>query len=192
AVWRGHSQQELAQLADLLRPQTANPLPVTGFIEADVTATQVAGRPRLVALVATADGPTRTVQLGALDEGEHTYRADVSDCTRDCRLIGLSVVRPVPGTSAVGAKLSVAALSTASGPLDGGFASAGRWRVQSKRTPQAQINVQAGSALAVDVHSTDPGDVVIEYMDTPDALPVAGAGGTPAHDPHASSFTFPA
>jgi putative ABC transport system permease protein len=54
------------------------------------------------------------------------------------------------------------------------------------------VDVQAGPVLTVEMTSTDPGDVVIEYVDTPDALPVVVAGSSPADDGRAEDFSFPA
>jgi hypothetical protein len=104
----------------------------------------------------------------------------------------VTLVRRVPGTSPIGAQFSIASVTSSTGAVNADFQTAGRWRAASQRTPQAQISVKAGSALGVEVHSTDPGDVVIEYVDTPDLLPVAVAGGTPADDTGATRFTFPA
>jgi putative ABC transport system permease protein len=64
--------------------------------------------------------------------------------------------------------------------------------VATARAPQALVTVTPGPALAVDVSSADPGDVVVEYVDTPDTLPVVLAGATPADDTSATDFTFPA
>ncbi len=192
ALWREHSRQELAQLADLLRGEGAAPLSVTGYLEADVTASALTGKPRLAAMVAIPGSPTRTVTLGLLANGRHTYRAEISGCDSGCRLIALTVSRQVPGTSTVDAQFSLASLTSAAGPVNAGFANPGQWRVESQRSPQAQVTVHAGQSLEVAAHSTDPGDVVIEYVDTPDELPVVVAGGSPADDVHAGSFTFPA
>jgi putative ABC transport system permease protein len=192
-VWRGHDETEVANLAKLLRPAQAAALTVDGFVSVDATTSTVVGRPRLAALVAVAGEPAQTVNLGALTLGAKRYRAELANCSGGCRLLGLTVNR-LPGSGAsdpVGGQFTVDRVDTAAGPLTANFADPARWRVDKKRAPSATVKVQPGAALAVDTNSSDAGDVVFEYVDTPDALPVALAGPTPDDDPAATSFGFP-
>jgi putative ABC transport system permease protein len=192
ALWRDHSQADLTRLADRLRPDPAQPLDLKQYIQLDVSAAGLVGQPRLAALVAPAGTSARTVGLGPLLPGRHRYRADIAGCATDCQLLGLMVSRAVPDSSTIAAHLRVEAIGTGSGAVAAGFATAGRWRVATSRAPQATVTVAAGTALTVDLSSTDPGDVVVQYVDTPDTLPVAVAGATPADDAAATQFTFPA
>jgi hypothetical protein len=45
--------------------------------------------------------------------------------------------------------------------------------------------------MGIDLSSSDPGDVVVEYVDTPEALPAVLAGTAPNDDANASTFRFP-
>ncbi len=192
AVWRGHTRQQVGQLADLLRPDRVAPLAIERSIEVDAAASGIQGGPYLAAVVAPPGTPARTVGLGPLANGRHRYRADLAGCTAGCRLLALAVVRPTPSTEPVGAHLRIDAVTTSTGAVNTSFSAAGRWRASSTRAPRATVKVESGSSLTVDLSSTDPGDVVIEYLDSPDALPVALAGPTPADDAAAGDFTFPA
>src|SRR6185437_12863629 len=130
-----------------------------------------------------------TVDLGVLTHGARVYSANLSGCTADCHLVGLAVGRSAGGTEPFSARLSVGDLRSDGKPLAAGFDQADRWKPRGG--PQAHASVRAGGSLALDVSSTDPSDVIVDYVDTPDRLPAVLAGPAPADDPHASSFTFP-
>jgi len=197
AVWRGHDREWVASLASKLRPRVADPLPVEGFIQVNADAVTagdgptLAGTARLHALVATPSGMTR-VSLGQLRAGMREYRAAVAGCGAGCRLLGLTVGR-MPGVSGqLAGELRVVAVSTGSGVVATRFDENGRWRVNSARTGGARVDVRPGPVLRVIVSGLGPADVNLEYVETPDALPVAVAGGSPADDSSAQDFTFPA
>lgn len=192
AVWRGHDRAALADLADRLRPGEAAPLVLDRYIQISASATVVTGAPGLAAVVARAGDPARIVSLGELAEGARTYRANLTGCAAGCRLVGLAITRATAGDGLVAASVRVEALASAGGPLDAGFGTAGRWQVNTNRAPGATVRLEPGTALGLDVNSTDPGNVVVSYMDSPDVLPVALAGPTPADDPSADEFSFPA
>ncbi len=192
AVWRGHPTGQVSRLAGMLRPDVVAPLAIQGFVAVDATVGPLTGGPHLAAVVLVPGHPARTVDLGALDADRDHYRADVAGCGSGCQLLGLAVTRPAPGTGELAAQLNVTAVRSASGPVAANFTAGGRWRGAPSLPADTQVTVQAGAALSVQVRSTDPGDVTIEYVDTPAALPVVVAGATPADDSGAVNFTFPA
>ncbi len=192
AVWRGHDEAALSELAQTLRPQTAPQLTLDRRVQVDVNAIVVSGGLRLAALIAPAGEPVRAVTLGTLARGPHTYGVNLAECADGCRLLGLAVARGRSGAEPVGAVLQIGDITTGSGPVAAAFDADGRWRASTGRIPRASVEVRAGPALTVEMTSTDPGDVVIEYVDTPDALPVVVAGSSPADDGRAEDFSFPA
>jgi len=191
AVWRGHNREAVEKLVTQLRPEQTTALALQGFVQVDAIAQGPTGGSRLAAVVAPAGEPVRTVSLGTLVEGSHRYRATVPGCAAGCRLLGLSITRAL-GADAIAAVVHVEAIATRQGTLATRFDDAGRWRANTSRSPGATVQVQPGPLLRVQVNSTNPGDVVIEYVDTPDIVPVVVAGPTPADDPDAAEFTFPA
>lgn len=191
AVWRGHDSAALAGLAKQLRPTASTTLTVTGFLQLDATTTSLTGKPRLVALVAVSGQSTQTVNLGTLTGGARRYRADLSGCAAGCRLLGLAITRTPGSNEPIGAQLSLDGMASSTGAIPAGFDNAARWRFNSKRAPSATVKLQPGTALRVDANSADPGDVVLEYVDTPDVLPAALSGPTPDDDVAATTFTFP-
>jgi putative ABC transport system permease protein len=188
AVWRGRDRDELADLAARLRPAGAPPLAVDSFVEVTASVGGLSGRPRLAALVAPAGEPARPVDLGGLADGSRRYRASLSSCPAGCRLLGLAVTRTGSGSQPMAAVVSVERIDTGAGPLTAGFEADGRWRARGSGAP---AQVQAGPALRIEVNASGPGDAVVEYVDTPTALPVALAGPTPADDATATEFDFP-
>jgi putative ABC transport system permease protein len=187
-VWRGRDRAAVADLAARLRPTSTTPLNLSGFVQADVTTTSLIGRPRLAAVVALPGESARTVLLGQLSGGTRRYRADIPGCSTGCRLIGLAISRGTNGAEPVGGVFTVDGLGTQSGALAAGFDKADRWRV---RHGASGIKLQPEAALRIEANSTEPGDLVIEYGDTPDVLPVALSGASPADNPSATEFSFP-
>ena len=188
AVWRGHDHGQLADLGARLRPAGVAPLPVDDFVEVTASAGGLAGDPHLAAVVVPRGEPARTVDLGALARGSNRYRAPLPICSSGCRLLGLAVTRTGSRNSTLAAVVSVERLTTGSGQLPAGFDADGRWRA---RESGARVRVQAGTALRIEVDSAGTGDAVVEYMDTPTALPAALAGPSPADDGAAEEFSFP-
>lgn len=193
AVWRGHSHAQVAGLAAKLRPAAITPLTLAGFAQVDATTNNLVGRPRLAVVVAAPGEQARTVVLGSLVAGARRYRADLPGCTDGCRLLGIAVTHTAGsgGSEPIGASINVDAIASQAGALAPGFDKSERWRVNTKRTPTATVKLQYGVALRIEANSADPGDVTIEYIDTPDVLPVALSGPTPDDNVAAAEFTFP-
>lgn len=191
AVWRGHDRSWVADLAKKLRPEVADPLTLDGFVEVGAEAVELTGT-RLAVLVAAPGEPARRVNLGSTKPGSHTYRASLGDCPAGCRLLGLTIVRPVGAASQIVGQLRITGVNSQGGPLEAHFETDGRWRLNAARNPGARVDVQPGPALTVNVTTSGSGDVEIEYVQTPDALPVALSGPTPSDDRNAQEFTFPA
>jgi hypothetical protein len=195
AVWRGRDRAAVAELAGRLRPEPTAPLVVGGTLTADVEARRLSGGPRLAAVVAAPGEPARPVDLGQLTPGEHRYRAALPGCGdgAGCRLVGLAVTGRGAGTVPFGGDVRVGAISSGAGRLTPGFAVDGRWRVGGAGSgPRGAARVSAGETLLIRLDPPATADVRVEYVDTPDRLPVALAGPTPADDPTAAEFTFPA
>lgn len=192
AIWRSQTDEDVAKLAGQLRPEEVPPLTVTDFVQVRATTQRVTGEPRLAALVAVGGEPARRVNLGPLQVGTYTYQATLPGCAEGCRLLGLAIGHASSPQGRLGARLAVEALQTRTGAVDAGFATPGRWRVDADRVPSATVGIQPGASLWLDVSSTGPGDIVVSYVDTPDALPVVVSGRSPADDPAADEFTFPA
>ena len=193
ARWRGHTPADMTKLAGTLHPAVANPITVGGDLSVEVSADALPAKlpVRLAAVVAAPGEPPRTVALGTLSKGLHEYRAALPGCTGGCRLIGLSVGRTLAGSDPMNVSLSVRAIASGGTAIGAGFDQNGRWRTVPERAPQAQVNLHPGTALGLDASSTDPGDVVVYYVDTPPSLPAVLAGRVPADDAHAATFQFP-
>jgi putative ABC transport system permease protein len=191
AVWRGHSPAEISALAEHLRPATAEPLRLGTEIAVEVSADRLPSRPqlRLAAIVAAAGQPARAVFLGVLAKSVRDYRSTLPDCAAGCRLVGLAVGRAAGGSEPFAATVAIRGLRTDTGELRAGFETADRWRIRTGT--QARATLRPGNPLGLDISSSDPADVVVDHVDTPERLPAVLAGGAPADDPAAASFTFP-
>ncbi|WP_157641232.1 hypothetical protein [Longispora albida] len=200
ADWEG---QDKAALAAKLHPEKIPQLLLTERVDVDVTAAGIREKDpkdkdrnapvispiRLVALVSSPGEPPRTITLGQLANGTKTYGAAVPGCASGCRLLALGVSRTPGTTDQITADLTITAIKGIDNP---GFATEGRWRKLTARAPQAEMTVRAGQALTLTIRSSDPGDVLAEYVPAPDALPVVVAGATPAADASAKAFSLPA
>ncbi len=193
AIWRGHNRTEVSELAARLHPQVAAPLRLGAEVSVEVAADVLPPRLplRLAAVVGAPGEPPRTVSLGVLAKGVHDYRALLPACGGGCRLIGLSVGRAAGGADPVATTVTIRAIRSEGTALPAAFDTAGRWRIAHPRSAQAQATLRPGVAMGLDVSSSDPGDVLVEYVDTPDALPAVLAGAAPADDGNAASFRFP-
>ncbi len=191
-LWRGRSREDVTALATRLRPGRVDPLPVTETITIDATARAVSGTPHLAALISAGSDVAKPVDLGAIVAGHQTYRATVPACSTGCRLIGVAIIRPAGGTNRISAALTLTSVGSRSGSLATAFDVAGRWRVDPSRAPGARVTLRPGRQLEIEVTSAEPGDVVVEYAETPAAVPIALAGPAPADDTATADFTFPA
>ncbi|UWP84005.1 hypothetical protein Dfulv_07050 [Dactylosporangium fulvum] len=192
AVWRGHSREQVAEIAGRLHPAAPDPLRLGKDLGAEVSVDTLPAKPalRLAAIVADPGQPPRTVTLGPLAKGTRTYHAVLSGCVTECRLVGLAVGRAAGGSDPFTVTVAVRALSTDAGPLAPGFDLAGRWQARPG-TGSTKVTVHAGAALGVDVSGSDPADAVVEHVDTPEALPAVLAGGAPTDDARAATFALP-
>jgi hypothetical protein len=190
ATWRGRSTGDLTALAARLRPAAADPLPLAQDVSVDLDAGALPAKLplRLAALVGAPGQPPRAVPLGVLAKGVHEYHTALTGCTNDCRLLGLSVGRAAGGSDPYSATVAVQAVRTGAADVHPAFDAADRWR---PRRSAAKVTVRPGAALGVDIATSDPADVVVDYIDTPDALPAVLAGDAPADDVHAAAFSFP-
>jgi predicted lysophospholipase L1 biosynthesis ABC-type transport system permease subunit len=190
AAWRDHDRAATGIVAGLLRGDTVPTLTITGAVDIAANVSAVSGTPSLAVVVAPPGTGTRTVSAGALSDKRHAYRAEVTGCAAGCRLVGLAVVPDKPGE--IAATIAITGLSSGGHPLDAGFVSGQRWAADLTRAPTADVRVTPGDALGVQVRSVESGPVVIAYRDGPEVLPVVVAGGSPADDPAADDFSFPA
>jgi putative ABC transport system permease protein len=190
--WRGHPAGELGRLSRDMHPAVAAPLTLTGgdvAVQVNVDALPAKPPLRLAALVAGPGEPPRAVPLGILAKGAKEYRAALPQtCGAGCRLAGFSIARTVAGAEPVALTLSMRGLRSGATEVAAGFEAGGRWRVAR---PAPGVAVRAGPALGLDVNATDPADVVVEYVDSPDVLPAVLAGRAPADDAQAAQFRFP-
>lgn len=189
AVWRGQDRAALTSLAGALRPARTAPLALDGAVAVTVTSSDLDGAAQLAAVVASGAEPARSISLGRLSRGTRQYGTAVPDCA-DCRLIGLSVAPA--GTGPISGTIRITSISVDGARVDAGFGDAARWRVSQNRPASATARLTHGVALVLTFRSTEPGRILVTHSDAPDMLPVALAGPTPADDPGAGEFTFPA
>lgn len=199
--WRGHPGTGRAGLADLagaLRPREPAPLPIAGRIDATVAVRALGAEPvRLAALVSAPGEPPRAVSLGTLALDTRRYAAPLPGCgpAAGCRLLGLVLGR-TGVTGPVTATIEVVALRSGdpaggSGDDDSDAALAARFDHPDAWHAPSEVTLTRGAGLTVAAEGTTGGDVVVEYRDTPPALPAVLAGRAPAEDPAAAEFRFP-
>jgi putative ABC transport system permease protein len=193
ATWRGHDRDAVTRLARQLHPQVAAALPIAGDLTVPAVVDVLPAKlpVRLSAVVAVPGESPRPVTLGVLGKGPRDYRAALPPaCSAGCRLIGLALSRGVAGTDPMTVTMSVRGIRSGTAELPAAFEVPDRWRA-GRRPAQAQVTVHPAAALGVEVTSNDSGDVLIEYVDSPDVLPAVLAGPAPADDARAGEFRFP-
>lgn len=189
AAWRGQDRAAMQRVAAALRPTAPEPLTVTDQIEVLAFVTGLSPAPvRLSAVVSAPGEPPRTVTLGQLAAGQRAYRAGAPGCRAGCRLLGFAFSRASGSPAPYAAEVAVLAVRSNDGELAGGFDSPGRWVV---RESPATVSVNPGTQLRISVSSSSPQDVIVDYVDTPAALPAVLAGAVPAEDTRATEFAFP-
>jgi hypothetical protein len=142
--------------------------------------------------VAAPGEPPRSVALGPLVTGPRAYTAPLSGCAGGCRLVALTIGRVAGGADPYAAALTVQGVSSGATTLSAGLDRTGRWRTAAQRGAQTQVTLTPGTAgLGMTVSSGDAGDVMVQYLDAPNALPAVLAGVAPADDGHAAAFRFP-
>jgi hypothetical protein len=190
--WRGYGS--VGTLAESLRPPLRPPLRLTGDVEVRVRVTDLGDEPvRLAALISEPGEPPRPVSLGSLAPGTRRHTADLpEECTAQrCRLLGL-VLRRAGAPGPFTATLEVESISSDGATLAAGLDEPGAWQVAEPGGGAATAaRVDPGRALTVEVAGGSGADVVVDYRDWADAVPVALAGGAPAGDRAAGSFDFP-
>ena len=171
-AWR--DQPDLATLGGALRPREPAPLPVDGELAVTAEVRTLGPEPvRLTALVSAPGEPPRSVPLGTLAVGRHQYGAELPGCGAGCRLLGLGLGR-TGTTGPFTATVKVVAIRSGDGDLPARFDDPATWQA----SPAVELTPGAGLTVAVDGgHS---GDVLVEYQDTPPAVPVVLAGPVPA------------
>lgn len=184
--WRGHDHAWLRRQAEALLPYEPRSLLVDDRLRARVRVTDLGSTPvRLTALIGSAGQAPRAVPLGTLRPGTGTYTGRLPACPGGCRLLGLGLGRTgVPGPFT--ATVEVLALGSGDGELPARFDDPAAWRTA------AGVGLATGETLRVTVPAGHTGDVLLEYRDTPAAVPALLAGPAPADDPAAPEFRFPA
>ena len=191
--WRDHSTRDLADLAARLHP-SMDPAPtVTGELSVDATVDQVsAGRdPDLVARVWVAGKGPRLFRLGPLDPDNSRYRADLPGCATGCRLLGLGVSRYPGDFGPLRVDVTVHSIDDTSGELAVGLDAAHTWRRAWNLSDTVGMTVEpVADGLRLSADTEQPDDLLAEYVDKPDALPVSLAGDIPSFDVSGDMFTF--
>jgi hypothetical protein len=194
ATWPGRAAGSLRSLATALPAHTTAPLMVRGPLAATVRVDDAptgAHAVTLTARVTGAAGPTRTIRLGTLRSGTHSYSAALAGCARGCDLVGLGISRRTGDTSMVRARLTITALTDRGSALDAGLGRAGRWRptgADSGLTPSPSTS----DGLVLRYRGQQDTGALVGYASAPRRLPAVLAGQAPADDPHATRFGFPA
>ena len=184
--WRGHDIEDLSRQAEALRPYEPEPLLLRQRLEVRARVSDLGDAPvRLTALVVAPGQPPRAVPLGTLAAGTRDYQARLPACPAGCRLLGLGLGR----TGVAGpftATVEVLALRSDGADLLARFDDPAAWQADNG------IGLASGASLRVAVGAGHTGDVLVEYRDTPSAVPAVLAGPAPAEDPAAELFRFPA
>ena len=187
AVWRGEDRAALGRIAGALRPAVAEPLRVKDRIDVAADAGGLGQLPvRFSAVVSAPGEPPRTISMGNLAAGSRVYHASVPECRTGCRLMGLAFTRAGAEGGRFTATVNVRGIRSNDGDVTPRFDVADAWRPGA-----GAATVKPGAALSISVSSTEASDIVVEYADTPAALPAVLAGATPADDPAAAEFRFP-
>ncbi|MEV0271001.1 FtsX-like permease family protein [Hamadaea sp. NPDC050747] len=185
ASWPGHSTADLTALAGRLRPQAAPQAPVSGELSVRVNVTQLGkAGVKLAAMVAVPGGEPKYVTLGTLKSGVHSYSAAVPTG----RFVGLALIRPAADSSAITAKLEILDVKAGGSPVVS-FTDDQAWS-GDQRGGVTGVTVTTGDTLKVDVQAEGNSDLLLTYVDTPPALPVALSGQTPDDNRAGDRFSF--
>jgi hypothetical protein len=156
----------------------SSPSPLTASVTVDrpsstPTATDGAGE-----RAASRDVESWTeLQLGELQRGAHTYRADVpAECEAGCRLVGLALRHPGADIASATADLTVVSISAGSvggtlAPLDTGFDRPRAWRPGVPDLGAALVQLTPGRELGVSLSAPGGVPARIVHGDAPDPLP---------------------
>lgn len=116
ATWRSDfATASLPALASTLYPSLPPPVIFNGRglrVRVLVTRLTASVPLQLHAIVATDVGGTLEVDLGRLTLGQHDYAGTLTGCSKSCRLVGLTVVRPLADFSRIGGTLVISQLAS--------------------------------------------------------------------------------
>jgi putative ABC transport system permease protein len=185
ATWPGHSSADLMALAAKLHPQASPPAPVSGelTVRANVTQLNKSGV-KLAAIVAVPGSGPKYVTLGVLRFGSHAYSAAVPTG----RFAGLALIRPAADSSAMAVKLDVLDIKSGGSSVVS-LSDEKAWSGEQRGGVEG-VTVTTGDALKIDVQSAGNADLLVSYLDTPTALPVALSGDTPDDNRSNDRFRF--
>jgi hypothetical protein len=161
AAWRaGYSGTPAGSVGARLHAAAPAPVVLRGGVALDLDAAGPVpdGAAVKLAVVPLVEGDGKTVELGHLSAGRHTYPAALPDCPGGCRLTGVTVTGTTGGI--------VLHELRGTGP-DGAVVSgtAGHWRADAGTADPAD-----GDGLTL---HPDGGTVTVRPVDTPYPLPVA-------------------
>ena len=167
-------------LANAVAPSGVRPAPFRGTrLRVDVDTVALAGdRPALVLQYRHAHGPDESVSAGTLQQGAHTYTAQV-DCAGGCAFAGMIVDRSVDADDRITGSLRIRSIDAYSAgvyqsvhmTLD----NPGSWYGRTIGTDAGIAVARSGSALAVTYHATASSSPDLVYADSPAVLPVVAA-----------------
>lgn len=181
ATWRSDfATASLPALASKLHPSLPPPVILNGSaLRVRVLATRLmAGVPlRLHAVLAADAGGTLEVDLGRLALGEHDYGGTLTGCNRACRLVSLTVARPLADFSPIGGTLVIAGLTTRSSNgwavVPAGLGDRDRWQPVRSRDDSSGIDSLLATTVGLRydftaLASAQPG---VAPVDAPSPLP---------------------
>lgn len=181
ATWRSDfAASSLPRLASALHPGLPPPVLVTGSaLRVRVLVTRLIAQVplRLHAVVAPEAGGTRELDLGRLVPGERNYGGTLTGCGQPCRLVGLTVARPLGDFSAVGGTLVIRGLTSrgSSGwdAVSAGLADHDRWQPVRSRDDASGIDslLATSTGLQYDFTALSSSDPGVAPVDAPAPLP---------------------
>jgi putative ABC transport system permease protein len=181
AIWPDGAPPAAA-VAKALRPPAAAPITVPGqdiTVDATATGVNISSPIRLNAVVSSVRGLGDTVVgLGQVIDGPFTYQQRVPICFDGCTLKAFTVTTVSPSSTGVTGTVTIRALRTVNPPRSAlpaaQLADPARWR---KIGPAAMTAAPDGLRIDLDAPSGLPtSGLIVQPVDTPYPLPVAGAG----------------
>lgn len=194
ATWPGRTAAQVSALAGELPEPSVAPLTVRGplALDANVRSVRAAQPAQLMAVVAAPDSASQEVLLGPLVTGARRYSAPLTGCQAGCHLVALGVSRYPGDFAQIAADLTISAVYDGGRKLDAGLDDDQLWRWTPGSNSQTTVQLGQSGGLGIQYSSEDPGDLAVDYADVPQRLPAVLAGGSPADNPNATDFEFPA